>query len=191
MAHTIKREDKKISLGSMEFYVVPYDGETIPEDTELEKESNHIGHTKNGGTLNYSATWTVAESDDGKAKRRQLVKEEATINFSLITWNANTIKKLISTASVTEADGKRTLEVGGIENDNGIRYIIRGVHKDKVAGDVRITGVGVHTGGLEAVWQPENPSLISAQFELEPYNDSGRLYKYDEEAIEAVSGGES
>ena len=98
-----------------------------------------IGRTKNGGTLNYSSTWTTAESDDGKSKRKKIVSESATISYGVITWNAKTIAKLVATARVSEVSGKRKAKIGGVENDNGTRYLIRGVHKDKVAGNQRFS----------------------------------------------------
>ena len=183
MSNTMKNELNKIVLGSMDFYVVAFTG-TDPADTEIEKDENMIGRTKNGGTLNYSSTWTTAESDDGKAKRKKIVSESATISYGVITWNAKTIAKLVATARVSEASGKRKAKIGGVENDNGTRYLIRGVHKDKVAGDIRITGVGVNTGGWESAFQPENPTTPQAQFELEPLlDDEGTLCIYEEEMV--------
>ena len=187
MAHTQKKELNRIQLGSMDFYVTEFTG-TIPEDTVIETEKNMIGRTKNGGTVNYSSDWYTAESDDGKAKKRKLTGESATISYGNITWNANTIAMLVATARVTEEGGKRTAKIGGVANDNGKRYLIRGVHKDAVDGDVRITGVGVNTGGWEAVYSPTQETIINPSFELEPkLDDEGTLLIYEEEVIEEAS----
>lgn len=184
MSHTQTKELNKIPLGSMDFYVTEWTG-TIPADNEIEVEKNMIARTKNGATINYGAEWYTAESDDGKAKKRRLIKETASINYGAITWNANTLSALIATAKVEEKDGKRTAKIGGITNDNGKRYLIRGVHRDKVDGDIRITGVGVNTGGWEAVFKPDSETVIQPTFELEPMDSNGTLLQYDEEAIEA------
>lgn len=188
MSHTQTKELNRITLGSMDFYVIEFTG-TIPQDTAIEVESNMIGRTKNGGTVRYSAEWYVASSDDGKAKKRKLTGENASIEYGNITWNGNTISRLAATARVSETDGKRTTKIGGLANDNGKRYLIRGVHKDPVDGDVRITGVGVNTGGWEAVYSPTQESVINQSFELEPRLDSdGTLLIYEEEVIEAAAG---
>lgn len=188
MAHTQTKELNKIPLGSMDFYVVPFTG-TIPTDAELEVEANMIGRTKNGATVNYTTNWYLAESDDGKAKKRKITAENMSISYGNITWNGVTISKLIATARVTEANGKRTTKIGGVENDNGIRYLIRGVHKDKVDGDIRITGVGVNTAGWEAVFNPTQETIITPSFDLEPkLDDEGTLLIYEEEIIEASKG---
>ena len=191
MSHTQTKELNRITLGSMDFYVTVFTGGTIPADDEIETEANMIGRTKNGGTVNYTATWYLAESDDGKAKKRKLTGETASISYGNITWNANTIGKLVATARVSESGTKRTAKIGGIDNDNGKRYLIRGVHKDPVDGDVRITGVGVNTGGWEAVYAPSSETIITPSFELEPKLDSeGTLLIFEEEIIEAAASDE-
>lgn len=185
MSHTQTKELNKIPLGSMDFYVTEWTGE-IPSDEELETEKNMIGRTKNGATVSYTANWYTAESDDGKAKKRRLTGESASVSYGNITWNSMTIEKLVATARVEEKDGKRITKIGGIENDNGKRYLIRGVHHDKIDGDIRVTGVGVNTGGWEAVFKPDSETVITPTFELEPsIDDTGTLLIYEEEIIEA------
>ncbi|MDE5772756.1 MAG: hypothetical protein K2I06_14240 [Ruminococcus sp.] len=185
MSHTQTKELNKIPLGSMDFYITEWTGE-IPSDEELEVEKNMIGRTKNGATVSYTANWYTAESDDGKAKKRRLTGESASVSYGNITWNSMTIEKLVATARVEEKDGKRITKIGGVENDNGKRYLIRGVHHDKVDGDIRVTGVGVNTGGWEAVFKPDSETVITPTFELEPsIDDDGTLLIYEEEIIEA------
>lgn len=191
MGHTQTKELNRIPLGSMDFYVVEFSG-TVPQDSAIETESNMIGRTKNGGTVNYSSTWYEAASDDGKARKRKLTAESASISYGNITWNGNTISKLVATARTSEESNKRTTKIGGIVNDNGKRYLIRGVHKDPVDGDVRITGVGVNTGGWEAIYSPTQETIITPTFELEPKLDSdGTLLIYEEEVVEATTASEA
>lgn len=184
MAHSQTKELNKIPLGSMDFYVTEWNG-TTPEDSALETEKNMIGRTKNGATINYGATWYTAESDDGKAKKRRLVGETASISYGAITWNANTISTLIATARVEEKSNKRIAKIGGVTNDNGKRYLIRGVHRDPIDGDIRITGVGVNTGGWEAAFKPDSETVIQPTFELDPLDTDGTLMIYEEEIIES------
>ena len=187
MSHTQTKELNRIPLGSMDFYVTEWTG-TIPENNVLETEKNMIGRTQNGASITYGAERYVAESDDGKAKKRRLTKETASISYGAITWNADTISALIATARVEEKNGKRVTKIGGISNDNGKRYLIRGVCRDKIDGDIRITGVGVNTGGWEAVFKTDSETIIQPTFELEPVlDDDGTLLMYEEEAIETKS----
>lgn len=190
MSHTQTKELNKIPLGSMDFYITEWTG-IVPEDNVLETEENMTGRTKNGATVNYSANWYTAESDDGKAKKRRLTGESATISYGNITWNATTLEKFVATARVTEKNGRRTAKIGGVTNDNGKRYLIRGVHHDKRDGDIRITGVGVNTGGWEAAFKTDSETIITPTFELDPVIDSeGTLLIYEEEIIETESEGE-
>lgn len=187
MSHTQTKELNKIPIGSMDFYIMEWTG-IIPEDSIIETEENMSGRTKNGATVSYNATWYTAESDDGKAKKRRLTGESASINYGNITWNGKTLEKYIATARSEEKDGRRTTKIGGIENDNGKCYLIRGVHHDKVDGDIRITGVGVNTGGWEAVFKTDSETVIQPTFELNPVIDStGTLLIYEEEIIESGS----
>lgn len=182
MSHTRTNENERIRLGSMAFYVTEWTG-TIPSDADLEKEENLLGRTKNGATIGYSAEWYTVKSDDGKAQKSKLVGETVTINYGNITFNMKTIEALTATARVEEKDGKRIAKIGGLANDNGKRYLIRGVHTDKVDGDVRITGVGVNTGGWSNVYQNNQETILQPNFTCEPMDKDGTLLEYEEEIL--------
>lgn len=186
MAHTQTKELNKIPMGSGTFYVTEWSG-TIPEDSELEKEGNIIGRTKNGATIEYQTNYYTAKSDDGKAQKTKLISDSATISYGMITWNAKTLEKLIATASVAETGGKRTAMIGGVANDNGKLYLLRFVHEDAKDGDVRYTAVGKNTGGWSAVYSPDNETIINANFECSPIDEDGHLIKYEEEVIETTA----
>lgn len=183
MSHTRTNENGRIRLGSMTFYIKEWTGGEIPSDEDIEKEENLLGRTKNGATIGYNAEWYNVKSDDGKASKSKLVGETVTINYGNITFNMNTIKALTATARVEEKDGKRTAKIGGIANDDGKRYLIRGVHTDKVDGDVRVTGVGVNTGGWSTVYQNNQETILQPTFTCEPMDDEGTLLLYQEEIL--------
>ena len=92
------KELKNIRIGSADIYVMKWTG-TVPENSEIEKDDNMIGRTKNGATFNYSAEWVTAESDDGKARRSKLKAETAS--------NSETIETLIATARRGEIENGR------------------------------------------------------------------------------------
>lgn len=184
MSHTQTSEINKIPLGSGDFYVMEFTG-TIPADNVIETEGNLIGRTKNGGSVTYSADFYTAKSDDGKARKTVMTGDSAVISYGMITWNGNTLSKLIATASTTESNGKRKTEIGGIANDDKKIYIIRFVQKDARDGDIRITAIGRNTGGWNAVFQDGSETVLNPNFEAQPYDSDGHLLIYEEEVIES------
>lgn len=177
------KELKNIRIGSADIYVIKWTG-IVPENSEIEKDDNMIGRTKNGATFNYSAEWATAESDDGKARRSKLKSETASLNYGNITPNSETIEVLVATARRGEIEnGTRRTKLGGITNDKGEKYLIRAVHRDSVCGDLRITGVGVNKGGWEQGFN-DSEQVINSTFEFEPLlDDEGTLAYYDEDAM--------
>lgn len=190
MAHTQTAELNRIPLGSGNVYVVEWDGTTIPEDSTLEVETNMVGRTKNGATVTYTPEYYTAKSDDGKAKKTVVVGEEATFEYGNITWNAITLKTLSSTARVTEEGSKRTAKIGGVDNFNGKKYLLRFVNKDPVDGDIRITVVGMNTNGWNIAFAPGTETVLQPTFNCEPLDSDGTLIIYEEEVIETLVDGE-
>jgi len=185
MSHTNTDELKKIPLGSGELYVIPWTGK-VPEDLSIEQDENKIGFIKNGATISYSSEYYTAKSDNGKATKTRLVSETATFNYGLITWNAVTVSKLISTTTISspmEPKPKRTLLIGGVEKDDQRLYLWRFVVKDKKDGDIRITVVGKNTGGWSAAFQNSQESILQPSIQCEPLDDNGTLIIYEEEQL--------
>ena len=183
-----KKEINRIAIGSVDIYLTEWTGTSvadIPTDEEIEVESNRIGRTKDGGTITYTPTYYTAESDDGEAKRTELVKEEVKVSFGVITWNGDTICKLVPTANVTVTDGKRRTEIGGIKNADGKTYLFRAVHKDKIKGDVKYTFIGRNTQGFAAAYKPNQETVITPEVEADPF-DNGRLLIMDEYDIDTA-----
>lgn len=182
MSFTNTDESKKIPLGSGTLYAVEYTG-TVGEDSAIEVESNIIGHIKGGASIEYKPSFYTAKSDDGKAQKTIITGEDAKFKYGQITWNFGTLKKLTPTARVTEATGKRTTKIGGISNDDGKKYLLRFVHTDKVDGDMRITIVGVNTGGWSAAFAPDKEAMLSPEFSCEPIDSEGSLAILSEDML--------
>ena len=188
-----KKEIDRIAMGSVDIYLTEWEGtsvDDIPADEVLEVESNLIGRTKDGGTITYTPTFYTAKSDDGEAKRTELTEEEVKVSFGVITWNGDTVSKLVPTASVTVKDGKRRTEIGGIKNNDDKTYLFRAVHKDKVKGDVRYTFIGRNTQGFAAAYKKGQESVITPEVETDPF-DNGRLLIMDESDIDTTEPAET
>ena len=188
---TYKQEIDRIPLGSVDVYVTEWTGteiSDIPEDATLEVDANLIGRTKDGAEFEYQTTWFSVKSDDGKASRNELTDDNGYMSYGMITWNGNTLTKIISTASATTSGEstniKRRTLIGGVANDNGKVYLFRAVHKDKVKGDVRYTMIGKNINGFAASYKPGQPTTITPRIQAEPFSD-GHLLVIDEDNVDA------
>ena len=140
---TYRQEKDRIALGSVDVYVTEWTGTAIsdiPEDATLEVDANLIGRTKDGAEFEYQTNYYSVKRDDGKASRNEMTDDNGYMSYGMITWNGDTISKLIETASATVSGtgttAKRRTLIGGVANANGKTYLFRAVHKDKVKGDV-------------------------------------------------------
>lgn len=181
MAHTQTSESKRIPLGSGSIYCIEYTG-TIPEDALIETEENRLGHITGGASVSYTPTYYVAKDDLGKVRKTILTEEEAKLGLGLITWNANTLTKLCANGVVSETASKRTLKIGGIENQHVKNYLFRFVNKDAIDGDIRISVVGNNQSGIEMTWAKDKETALNPEIAVMPMAD-GSLILFEEEVI--------
>lgn len=183
-----KRTKETITLGSGKLYSVEYKG-TIPSNTDLEKESNILGYIQKGASLDYKPEFYEAEDDLGIVKKQILTKEEVTFKSGILTWNAETLKKLVATGRITEdaEKGMRTIKIGGINNNDGKQYIFHFVHEDKKDGNVRITIVGQNTAGFSLAFAKDAETVIDAEIKALPNDNEGTLIIFQEEYTPATN----
>lgn len=185
----MKQEINRIAMGSVDIYMMEFTGTAvsdIPSDVTIETEANHVGRTKDGGEVTYTTTFYNVKSDDGKAARNEMTDDSASVSFGLITWNGNTIVKIVPTAAATITNGKRRTLIGGVANRTDKVYLVRAVHKDKVKGDVRYTMIGKNVNGFAAAYKPGQETTVTPSIAAEPFDD-GRLIVLDESDINGVS----
>lgn len=183
-----KRTKETITLGSGKLYSVEYTG-TIPSNTDLEKESNILGYIQKGASLDYKPEFYEAEDDLGIVKKQILTKEEVTFKSGILTWNAETLKKLVATGRITKdaEKGMRTIKIGGINNNDGKQYIFHFVHEDKKDGNVRITIVGQNTAGFSLAFAKDAETVIDAEIKALPNDNEGTLIIFQEEYTPATN----
>lgn len=156
---------------------------TIPEDNVIEVEANKLGYIEKGGEINYKPTYKVFKDDFGIQQRNVLTAEEATFKASLIAWAMSDFNAFASTARVTESQGRRTIKIGGLGNDDGKVHLFRFVHPDAAYGDVRITIVGTQTGGFTLSFKPDDASNMALEITAQASDTEGTLIKVDEEVL--------
>ena len=185
----MKQEINRIALGSVDIYMIEFNGTSvadIPSNEIIETDANLIGRTKDGGEVTYTTDFYSTKSDDGKAARSEMTGDSATISFGLITWNGDTITKIVPTASATITGTNRRTLIGGVANRDDKVYLVRAVHKDKVKGDVRYTIIGKNVSGFSAAYKPGQDNVVTPTITAEPFDD-GRLVVLDEADVIGIS----
>lgn len=174
-------EGEKIVLGSGKLYTSEFTGGVIPDDVTLEVEANLLGLIQGGATLEYKPTYYEAKDDLGLVSKIILTEEEVTLKSGVMTWNGNTLAKLCSTARVAEALGKRTVKIGGVNNQDGKMYVIRFLHEDAIDGDIRVTIVGNNQAGFTLAFAKDKETVVDAEFKALPMDNEGTKIIYEEE----------
>lgn len=173
---------KTIPLGSGNVYMIPYvEGSSMPTDAQFETNANMVGRTKNGATFNYTQTFYTAVSDDGVAKKRRLNEETASFTWGIMTWVPETIAKLLRTATAsTASEGDYTISVlegGGIGNQQAKKFWLHFVGGDDIDGKITLTGIGENIDALSVAFANNNETVVTPNFEFDPYDAEGHLFK--------------
>lgn len=180
-----KRDAEVITLGSGNLMIKEYE-DVIPAYTEFSEETDLLGRIQGGATIEYKGTWYDAKDDSGKAVKTIITEEEATLKSGFCTWNGKTLAKLCSTARITEAEGIRTVKIGGVANNDGKSYALCFHHVDKTDGDVWVVIRGVNQAGFALAFAKDKETVIDAEFKCLPQDEEGTLIQYVEEIAETV-----
>ena len=175
---------ESITLGSGKVYIQEFT-DTIPEDSTIEVDGNLLGLIQGGASISYTPSFYECQDDLGIVSKKFITKEDAIFKTGVMTWNGKTLKKLCSTARVTEGtpENTRTVKIGGAGNYDGKKYVIHFVHKDPVDGDVRVTIVGSNEAGFELAFAKDKETVINAEFKAQPHDEEGTLILYKETSV--------
>lgn len=175
---------ERIVLGSGELYCMEFTG-TLPEDSAIETDDNLLGHIQGGATVEYKPTFYTCKDDLGKVQKSILTDEEVLLKSGIMTWVAETLKKLCTTGRVTTDDKTRTLKIGGISNQDGKSYILHFVHADADY-EIRLTIVGRNEAGFTLTFAKDKETVVNAEFKAQPKIDKeGTLIVYKETDLTA------
>lgn len=175
-----KRDKSTITLGSGKIYLKAF-SETMPTAEDLCKPENLLGHIKGGAALEYTEEVYEEKDDLGLVYKIITTSEEALLKCGLLTWNGDTLTKLIDRCKTTEANGKRTTLIGGAGNAQGGYYAICFHHEDKVDGDLWIMIKGRNTAGASLTFATDSGTVIEPEFKAMPHDEAGTLIELIEE----------
>lgn len=175
-----KRDNKTITIGSALPYLVPYVDE-VPTVEEICVEQNLLGYIKSGAAVQYSDEAHEEKDDLGRVSKIVTINEEALVKLGLITWNGESLQKLVDRCKVTTSAGKRITKIGGAGNAQGKYYVLCLHHPDPVDGDLWVLVVGRNTAGFTITLATDEGTLIEPEFKAMPQDDDGTLIQLVEE----------
>ncbi len=175
-----KRDKNTITLGSGKIYIQAY-AEEMPTVETLCVDDNLLGYIKGGAALEYTQEPYEEKDDLGIVSKIIVTNEEAVLKCGLLTWNGETLKKLIDRCQTTEAEGKRTTKIGGAGNAQGGYYAICFKHEDKTDGNLWILIKGTNTAGATLTFAVDEGTLVEPEFKAMPHDEAGTLVELIEE----------
>lgn len=175
-----KRDGKTITLGSGELFMMEFAG-TMPEVDAICVEENRLGHIKGGAAIEYTMEPYEEKDDLGKVSKIIVTSEEAILKAGLLTWNGDTLTKLVDRGVSTTESGKRVTKIGGAGNDNGKNYVICFQHKDPTDGNLWALIKGKNSAGLTITFATDSGTLLEPEFKAMPHDEDGTLIKLIEE----------
>ncbi len=175
-----KRDKNTITLGSGKIYLTAY-SEAMPTVDTICVDDNLLGYIKGGASLEYTQEIYEEKDDLGFVSKIITTNEEAILKCGLLTWNGETLTKLVERCQTSEASGKRTTKIGGSGNAQGGYYAICFHHEDKTDGSLWILIKGRNTAGATLTFAADTGTVIEPEFKAMPHDDAGTLVELIEE----------
>lgn len=166
-----------VTLGSGDLYIMDFAG-SIPQDTEIEVTTNKIGSIKGGAELEYAPESYTVMGDNGMTYKAFITKEEVTFKSGILTWNLDVLSKLTMGGELTTESDKKVLKIGKNGSSSIKQVLIRFVHSIDSKNKVRMTMIGSPTSGFTLSFNPEEETVIDAEFSALSQED-GTLVKFE------------
>ncbi len=172
-----KRDKSTITLGSGKIYLAETADLTAPANiVMLCTDNNLLGYIKGGAALEYTDEPYEEKDDLGYVSKIITTSEEAILKCGLITWNGETLCKLLDRCKTSvSTEGYRVTEIGGAGNARGKYYAIVFKHEDKADGDVYVAIQGRNTAGVTLTFATDSGTLIEPEFKAVPHGQNGTL----------------
>ena len=182
-----KRSKETITLGSGKLYMMAF-AESMPTVDALCKPENLLGYIKGGASLEYTEEPYEEKDDLGIVSKVITTSEEAILKCGILTWNGDTLQKIVDRCKTSISEGKRITKIGGAGNTQGKYYAICFAHEDKADGNLWVLIKGRNTAGLTLTFATDAGTVIEPEFKAMPHDTDGTLIELIEEADTATSG---
>ena len=169
------RGDKDtIRLGSGIPYMMEYT-DTIPTPEEICTEQYRLGYVQSGASIEYTEETHVEKDDLGHVYKEITTEEEVLLKLGLLTWNGDSLTKLIDRSTTETKDGMRVTKIGGPGNAKGKYYVVCFHIPDKIDGDMWVMIVGRNSAGASLAFARDAASKIEPEFRAIPHDEDGTL----------------
>lgn len=171
---TGKRTKDTITIGSGIPYLMEFTG-TMPDKETICVEENRLGYIKGGAALEYTVEPHEEKDDLGYTNKVIITTEETILKMGLLTWNGNTLQKLVDRCKVEEDEtkGLRTIKIGGAGNAQGKDWVVCIHHEDKKDGDLWVMIRGTNTAGLSLTLAADEGTVLEPEFKATPHDADG------------------
>jgi hypothetical protein len=185
MAETTKVTAKieEYTLGSGDLFIMEYTSGTAVTADDVITNGERLGEVKGGASLEYTTETKEESSDLGRTKIVIISKEDVTLKSGVMTWNGNTLEKLCQTARVTTNETKRTIKIGGLAHASNKSYALAFQYKGDGKEGLTVLIVGKNTAGFTLSFDPDNPTVIDAEFKAQALDDEGTLLVIEETIV--------
>lgn len=174
-----KGTNERIVLGSGEAFIMEYTGE-MPEIDAICTDDHRLGWIQGGAELTYTAEPHEEKDDLGRKSKIVVISEEAILKLGVLTWNGQTLAQLVDRCKVTEADGKRTIKIGGAGNAQGKNWVICFFQEDKVDGNMWVLIRGVNQAGFTLTYAADAATKLEPEFKALPQDDGTLITMIEE-----------
>lgn len=175
-----KRDNRTITLGSGKIYAAVFDGAMPTVDT-LCVDDNLLGWIKGGASVEYTQEPFEEKDDLGMVSKIITTTEEALLKCGLLTWNGETLAKLVERGTSKVEGGKRVTKIGGAGNTDDKNYAICFFHEDQVSGNLWVLIKGKNTAGFTITFAVDEGTVVEPEFKAMPHDDAGTLIEIIEE----------
>lgn len=172
------RTSKSIPIGSGYLHLLEYTSTLAALPTLIGQlgPRTRFGTTTGGATLTYTGTIHEEKDDLGTIGRVITTEEEVKLKAGIFSWEPGMFAQVLSTARVDDTDQTyKILRIGGLNNDNGKKYVIVFEHIDRQLGNLYVVIVGSNTNGLSLAFAKDNTTKLEPEFTATPQDDDGTL----------------
>lgn len=172
----------EIVLGSGKLYITTYNSATgLNMATITGNNANQVGWIQGGASLEYKPTTYEVKDDLAAVYKRFITAEEATLKSGILTWNLETLSKVVGNIDYEATAAKRTVKLGGTGAREMDEFAVVFEHDKSSGGAIRVGLVGTSDAGLSLTFAADKEAVVDAEFRAIGHDEGGTLVIIEED----------